>query len=189
VGEFGVQGIQLDLGGLKGSLVGESESNMRAAIRTIEACGGERVMWLATCNDISSLKPELLRRFCAGSWFADLPDEVERGAIWAISLKRYGLACDSSSDELVKRSEGWSGANIKDACYLASIKGCSVESSARGVVPAAKREAERIESLRKLSAGRFRSVSTGELYTYNLGGSTGAVSFAAASRRVVAGGE
>jgi len=187
-GQFGCQGIAFDLGGCKGSLVGESESKIRAAMATIKAIGGVRVLFVATSNGIDSLRPELRRRFSCGTWFADLCDPVERRSVWEISLRRFGHDVQGV-DDLVSKSEGWSAANIKDCCFVASMKGCRPEQSMGSVIPAARMDPEGIDKLRRGAAGKYNSVSTGQVYLMTVGSVPGSAAFAAASRRVVTGGE
>jgi hypothetical protein len=186
-GEFGVQGLTFDLGVCKGSLVGESEQKIRAAMSCIEAIGGERVFFLATSNGIQSLKPELRRRFSCGTWFADLCDPVERKSVLEISMRRFGHAV-AGVDELVSRTDGWSAANLKDLCFVAAMKGCKPAESFQSVIPAARMDPEGLDKLRRDAAGKYNSVSTGQVYSLTLGVPS-SQSFSAAGRRVSVGGE
>lgn len=144
--------VRLDVGALMGSLVGQSEANTRAALKTIEAVapcvvwldevekalgggGGERdggtslrvlgtlLTWLqeteapvfvvATANDISALRPELVRRF-EEIFFCDLPTAAERVEIFAIHLRKRGRAPDAYDlGALAKATEGYTGAEIE----------------------------------------------------------------------------
>jgi len=88
--EGGVPTIQLDLGGLKGSLVGQSEQQLRNALKVVTSVSNSRSLWIATCNNIRELPPELRRRFTLGTFFFDLPSPEEREAIWSIYLNQYG---------------------------------------------------------------------------------------------------
>ena len=57
----GVPTIQLDLGAAKGSLVGQSEHQLRDALKVVTAVSNGKSLWIATCNSIADLPPELRR--------------------------------------------------------------------------------------------------------------------------------
>lgn len=151
-GEFDVPLISLDLGAMKGSLLGESEAAIRTAMKTILAIGGKDVFFAATCNKLDSLPPELRRRFRYGLWYFDLPDNDERGKIWDLNLSKYGL-------QGMTVSEGWSGANIRDCCDIAYSLQVSTMEAAKSIVPCQKQDPDGISRLRQLAAGRFLSAS------------------------------
>ena len=75
------------------------------------------VFLVATCNSLESLPPELMRggRIDAIFW-VDLPDAVQREEIIRIHLKRRGRKpdmFDSAMNQLLKVSEGFTGAEIE----------------------------------------------------------------------------
>lgn len=121
--EAGIPTIQLDLGAMKGSLVGASEQNLRAALKVITSVSNGRSLWIATCNAIGDLPPELRRRFTLGTFFFDLPDAEERIAIWGIWAGRYGLSLHGEkrgrnrSEWVIPDDAGWTGAEIKQCCF------------------------------------------------------------------------
>ncbi len=151
--------IQLDLGGLKGSLVGESETRMREALAVVSAVSAGRPLFLATCNSIGSLPPELRRRFTLGTLFFDLPTEEERAAIWPIYMAKYKL-----ERQPLPQAEGWTGAEIRQCADLADRLGCTLIEAARFVVPVAKSAAEAIYRLRTEASGRYLSAGGAGLY-------------------------
>ena len=155
----GVPTIQLDLGGLKGSLVGSSEGNVRNALKVITAVSNGKSLWLATCNSISALPPELRRRFTLGTFFFDLPTQVEREAIWKIMLQRFTLI-----DKTLPKDEGWTGAEIRQCCDIASQLGCTLKAAAEFVVPVARSAPDQLEKLRAMANGRFLSASYAGVY-------------------------
>ncbi len=110
--EGGIPTVTLDLGGIKGSLVGESESRMRSALAVITAVSGGRPFFVATCNSIGALPPELRRRFTVGTMFFDLPSAEERKTIWGIYVRKYRL-----TGQEIPSAEGWTGAEIKQCCF------------------------------------------------------------------------
>jgi hypothetical protein len=81
--EAGVPTIMFDLGGMKGSLVGKSEAQVRNAFKVITAVGGGKAFFIMTCNQIVELPPELRRRFTSGIFFFDLPTKAERDSYLA----------------------------------------------------------------------------------------------------------
>ncbi len=145
--------IQMDLGAMKGSLVGESEQLTRQAWKVIEAVSGGKILVIATCNRHVALKPELKRRFEAIFYF-DLPTAEERAAIWKIWLRKYDL-----SKQAFPNDEGWTGAEIKTCCKRAYNYGISLVEASKAIVPVAKAQAATIAELRQQAAGVFISAS------------------------------
>ncbi len=85
----GIPTIAFDLGAMKSGIVGSSGERLRMALSVIDAVSGGRSHWLATCNSIGTLPPELRRRFTLGTFFFDLPSPEERDAIWQIYTAKY----------------------------------------------------------------------------------------------------
>lgn len=154
--EAGVPTIQLDLGGMKGSLVGQSEQNLRAALKVITSVSNGKAIWIATCNAIAELPPELRRRFTLGTFFFDLPDKDERKTIWKIYLAKYGFK--GATAELPD-DDGWTGAECRACCDIAYRLSCSLKEAAAFIVPVSRSAAEQIAKLRKAAEGRFLSAS------------------------------
>ena len=154
--------IALDLGGIKGSLVGESEGRMRRALAVITAVTGGRPMFVATCNSISVLPPELRRRFTLGTMFFDLPPAEERDVIWRLYLAKYDLP-----DQELPESDGWTGAEIKQCCDLADRLGMTIIQSSGFVVPVSTSAREPIQRLRQEASGRYLSASYQGVYVYS----------------------
>lgn len=159
--EGGVPTIQFDLGATKGSLVGSSEQNIRAALKVVTAVSGGRSMWIATCNSINDLPPELRRRFTLGTFFFDLPSADERAAIWDIYWPRYAIA----ERELSFPDDGWTGAEIRQCCEIAWRLDCPLADAATFIVPVARSAADQIQRLRTLATGRFLSASYPGVYS------------------------
>jgi SpoVK/Ycf46/Vps4 family AAA+-type ATPase len=76
---------------MTGSLVGESQRKIRQAMEVFKAVSQGKGLFIATCNKIAALPPELKRRFTLGTFYVDLPSDEERSAIWPIWLKKYNL--------------------------------------------------------------------------------------------------
>jgi hypothetical protein len=119
-----------------------------------------RMLFIATCNSIASLPPELRRRFTLGTFFFDLPTAEERETIWGIYLKKYGVSGELPNDE------GWTGAEIKECCRKAHRLGITLAQAARYIVPVSRSAAEPIKALRQMASGKFISASTPGVYQY-----------------------
>lgn len=149
--------IQFDIAALKGSLVGESESKMRRALQVIESVAGDsKILFVATCNRIEQLPPELRRRFDLGTFFFYFPDSVERASIWRMYLKKYDIdpeTVDTSFDE------NWTGAEIETCCRQAHLMDCTIAEAARYITPVHQIAKEEVESLVRNASGRYLSAS------------------------------
>jgi len=160
--------VTFDLGGIKGSLVGESEGKMRKALSVVTSISGNRPFFVATCNAISVLPPELRRRFTVGTMFFDLPNEEERKTIWKIYIKKYNLNKSQKKPLNIPKSDGWTGAEIKQCCDLADRLSLTLEEAAKFVVPVSVSAKERIDNLRKEASGRYLSAGDEGIYQYNM---------------------
>lgn len=171
--EGGIPTIQLDLGAAKGSLVGQSEGQIRNALKVVTAVSNGRSLWIATCNAIADLPPELRRRFTLGTFFFDLPDAEERQSIWEIHIAKYfgaGSRGEGQWSRGKKKSldpqplalppdDGWTGAEIRNCCEIAWRLGCTLQEAAEFIVPVSRSAADQIQRLRDQAEGRFLSAS------------------------------
>ena len=156
----GIPTISFDLAAMQNSLVGASAERLRMALQIVDAVSQGRSLWIATCNSISSLPPELRRRFTLGTFFFDLPTAEERDAIWRIYLKKFGVNGELPDDA------GWTGAEIKECCRKAARLGISLHESASYIVPMSRSAGEQIKSLRMQSSGKFINASFPGVYQY-----------------------
>lgn len=203
--------IRLDLGALKGGLVGQSEANIRSALKTAEAVApvvlwadelekgiagatgysgdsgvaadqlGTILTWLqeragsvffvATCNDVTSLPPELSRagRFDA-TYFVDLPSRRERPAILAATLAAHQRPLDGLDlDLLAGACPDFSGAELASLVPAAMrrafrdgarpLKTSDLLDVAAELVPIAKSSQAKIEALRRWGSVHARPAS------------------------------
>lgn len=157
--EVGLPTIQLDLGGLKGSLVGQSEGAIRDALKVIQGVCDGRSLWIATSNKLDVIPSELRRRFSLGIYYFDLPSAIERDKIWAIYGNKFKVAVSVRPDD-----QEWTGDEIRRCCDIAYRTGKSVVECARYIVPVAVSGRAQIEALRKSADGKFLSAATGEVY-------------------------
>src|SRR6266487_5348796 len=128
----GIPTVAFDLSAMQSSLVGGSGERLRAALQVVDAISQGRSLWIATCNSITSLPPELRRRFTLGTFFFDLPSAEEREAIWKIYLAKWTL------DGELPEDEGWTGAEIKECCRKAGRLRLALVSAAQYTVPISK---------------------------------------------------
>ena len=119
------------------------------------------VFVISTANDVSALPPELMGRF-ERTFFLDLPNALEREAIFMIHLKRAG-EIDAKRrfrmNELVEKSRGLVGREIERAVREAQftayadgnreIEQDDLHAAIVETVPISQSHADVIESLRK----------------------------------------
>ena len=157
---YGAPCIRLDMGALKGSLVGQSEAQMRNALKVIKSVAGKNAYWVATCNKLENLPPELRRRFTDGIWFFDLPDAEEREKIWKVCSKKFNVKKQAQPED-----DNWTGADIRNVCSIAYRLGISLVEASTFITPVAKSDPQSIERLRKLADGAFLSASYSGVYS------------------------
>ncbi len=154
----GVPTIAFDLSAMQDSLVGASGERLRSALQVVDAVSQGRSLWIATCNSIASLPPELRRRFTLGTFFFDLPDAGERDTIWKLYLAKYDVDGERPNDD------GWTGAEIKECCKKAARLRISLKEAASYIVPVSRSAAEQIRALRQQASGRFISAARCGVY-------------------------
>lgn len=160
--EAGVVTIALDLGETESKFVGESEENVRHAIRVIESVGGGRAFFIATSNAATVMRPELQRRFHAGMFFFDVMTAEQRAAAWVLYMRKFGLPAQP-----VPADDGWTGAEIRNCCYSAWNESITLVEAARFIVPMARSRADDIENLRRYAHGRFLDATKDGAYVYD----------------------
>jgi hypothetical protein len=159
----GTPTVAFDLSAMQSSLVGGSGERLRSALQVVDAISQGRSLWIATCNSITSLPPELRRRFTLGTFFFDLPTADERDAIWSIYEERWNVSGERPDDD------GWTGAEIKECCRKAWRLKLSLRDSASYIVPVSRSAADQIDSLRRQASGRFLSASSSGLFNTSEG--------------------
>lgn len=158
--------LSLDLGAAKGSLVGESEENIRTAMKVIKAIAGPDAYFVATCNKLEIIPPELRRRFVHGIWYFDLPTIDELRSIWTINLRKYGHSLDEEHiASCLALSTHWTGAEVRNVCRLAWASNMTIAEAATFIVPVATSDPDAIDKLRRAAAGKFLSASKPGPYT------------------------
>ncbi len=154
--------MALNFSKAKGSLVGQTEANTTAILKTIKAVARGGVLFVATSNDIGALPPELLARFTLGTYFVERArSDEERTAQWDVQLKAFGL-------KGLTRPPGaiWSGRDIRNCCRLAKRLKKSVSEVASRIVPSEQVDRDKIEALRERSDGRYLDAGRPGIYRH-----------------------
>jgi len=123
------------------------------------------VFIVATANDIGALPPELVRKGRFDEiFFVDLPDRAARAQILGIHARRRGIMLtEAELDQLARRSEGFSGAELEQAVvaalYSAHAHGLPVGAALiarelQATRPLAVVMAEEVGALRAWASGR-----------------------------------
>jgi hypothetical protein len=159
---FGIPTLNMDLGGAKGGIVGESEARIRAMIRVISGIAGEGALFIATCNRLESLPPELRRRFRLGTYMFDLPSRDELDAIWVLNLRGWELDPEQPRPD----DTHFTGADVRNTCELAFLMDGTLAEAAASITPTARTDMEGVTRLRQLAHNRFRSASYPGFYRW-----------------------
>ena len=157
---YGRPSLSLDLNATKGSLVGQSEQQVRAAVKVIKAMGGSDVFAVATCNGLDTIPPELRRRFRYGLWFFDMPSKDEQQDIWRVQRKQWKIAPEDETPE-----GDMSGADIRSVCELSWRFGCRLLEAMDYQNLTQRSNPEIVVESRKKAMGRFLSASYPGVYT------------------------
>jgi SpoVK/Ycf46/Vps4 family AAA+-type ATPase len=156
--EFGAKAIRFDLNACRGSLVGESERQIRAVMNVLHAIGGDRVFFIASMNKIKTLPPELRRRFAAGTWFFDVLSAEGRKNAWDICARQFDVPWDGyDRDQLT-------GSDIRDIVQRSYELGCTTTEASAYHVPLANSAPDAIDDARKDAEGRYLDAEHGGPY-------------------------
>jgi hypothetical protein len=160
-GEAGVPFARGSMSTVKGSLVGQSEAQMKTLLRTVSAIGQGNVLMLATCNNIESLPTEVQARFKLGTFFYDYPSEEELTALWQLYMTKYELQ-DNTPPKVTK----WVGREIESCCYRAWLFNASLEEAIQYIVPISQSNGARLEALRKTCDGKYLNAAAPGIWQY-----------------------
>lgn len=160
--EWGVPCINFDMSGMKASHVGESGDNIRNALKVVRAITQDCAYYVATCNRIESLPPEMRRRFRNATFFFDLMTRPEKDAAWELYMNKKWHP-DQDPKYKVKGERpvdtGWTAAEIRNCCYNAYVLNCSLEEASKYIIPISISAKEQIVELRRQADKRFISAS------------------------------
>lgn len=160
-GEAGVLTLMVNLGTAKGQYVGQSEAQMDALLKVVDAVGGDNALWVATCNRDTGLSPELRRRFPT-VFFFDLLTPEERDMVWPIYYRKYDLGTEKKNPR--PDDAGWTGAEIRQAARFAYKLRIPLVETAQFIVPVSVANAEEIRALRAQADRKFLSAAHPGLY-------------------------
>lgn len=130
----------------------------------------DQITVIATANDISQLPPELIRRFNE-VFFVDLPTDGERKDIFEIHLTKRGRKPDDfKMDDLIKKSEMYTGAEIEKAVKESiayawadgkrKVETKDIEKALQDTKPIAQLMPDKINKLREWARNRARYASS-----------------------------
>lgn len=110
-----------------------------------------------TSNDVSSLPPEFTRaERLDATFFLDLPNPETRSALWGHYMREYGVGAGYMTG-LGFGDEGWTGAEVKSCCRIASLLGVPVDDAQQYVVPVAVSARDKVEALRDWASNKCLS--------------------------------
>jgi len=167
-GEAGIPLLRASMSTVKGSLVGQSEQQMKALLAAVDAVGQGRILLLSTSNAFDTLPPEVIARHRIGVLFYDYPGREEARSIWEYYLKKFDLG-----DQPIPPSQNWVGREIASCCERAWLFDCSVADAAKSVVPVCTANASKMQALRQSVSGRFLSASHPGIFTLETTQATG----------------
>ncbi len=127
----------------------------------------------ATCNNVTALPPELIRKGRFDElFFVDLPNQAERKQIFAIHLaKRKRNPADFDLDRIAAAAKGYSGAEIEAAVQTALYAAFSSKQpvstqglldALKATVPLSVTRSEEIDELRAWARQRAVPASAGD---------------------------
>jgi hypothetical protein len=165
-GEAGVPFFKLNISETKGSLVGQSEQQMKQALSAVDAISGGNVLLIASCNWVDQLTPDVMGRFTMGTFFYDFPNDEEREALIKQYFDKYKLPSDGER-EAVACSRGWVGREIENACFKAWQFNRPFAEVAANIAPSCISQRDKLDKLRLSCSARFLSASVPGLYQYS----------------------
>jgi ATPase family associated with various cellular activities (AAA) len=152
--------ITFDFSGMQASRVGESGQNLRTALGVVEAVTDSNPLVIATCNNLTVLPGELLRRFTMGIFFFDLPDAEARKQIWNLYLTKYNLSGELPNDDQ------WSGHDIEICCTNAFENKVPLMKAAQFIVASGISKADQVRQLRLHASGKYINASKPGPYVF-----------------------
>lgn len=149
-GEFGRPVIAVKPEELEDSLVGGTALWTGLAQRTLDSISNGRLIMGITVNSMGTLPPEFKRRF-SDTFFIDLPGPDALAECWKLYMRKWELTGP------IPPHEGWTPDQVMKCCHRAFRFSCSLEQSAKFVVPFAVSNRKLIEELRSQADGIYLS--------------------------------
>jgi SpoVK/Ycf46/Vps4 family AAA+-type ATPase len=179
--------LLLDMGNLFGSLVGQTEQNVRQALRVADAMAPcilmvdelEKALSGVGSQGDNGVSTRLFGTLL--TWLSDhdsdvffvgtcndiskLPPEFSRAerfdAVYFIDLPT-----GKEKDNVRPPDTDWTGAEIRSCCRVAALLDVPLSQAARNVVPVAATAAESVAKLRSWASGRCLSATEPGIYTH-----------------------
>jgi hypothetical protein len=123
---------------------------------------------LGTSNDLEKLTSisggamARAERFDA-IFYSDVPNREEKDLIWKIYRGMFKIPAEDANPKDVE----WTGAEIRQCCRLADLRGISLEQSSRSIVPISAVAAEQIGRMRAWASKNAQSVSYDGTFSVN----------------------
>jgi hypothetical protein len=166
--------IEKGFAGVEGDSSGGADATMLRLVGTFLTWMAEiqkPIFVVATANSVENLPPEMLRRGRFDElFFVDLPNFEERKHILGIHLKKRGWKAEQFDlDELAKRSDGFSGAELEQIVVTALIDAFGngrvlsqeeLERAWRTTVPLSVTMEDKIFALRNWAQDRCRRATS-----------------------------
>lgn len=160
-GEAKVPLLRASMSTVKGSLVGQSEQNMKNLLKAIDAVAQGRLLMIGTCNSVDNMAPQMMGRFKLAKFVYDYPNRVEATALWRYFMGRYKLEGD-----IPEGVDNWVGREIESACERAWMFNIPLHESIKSEVPICIANKDKMETLRQKLSGRFLSAAQPGIYYY-----------------------
>lgn len=162
-GEYGRPVINYSIPGMEHEHVGVSGRNQRTAHRVLDSISDEKIWLIATANDISTLRPEVISRFQVGGiFFFDVPDEQEKVGIMKLKMAAYKL--DPTQE--IPNMDDWTGRDVDNCARKAQTLGIPLVQAAKFIVPLLQSHGAQMDALRNDASGRFLSANKEGVYNY-----------------------
>lgn len=160
-GRAGKKLIYQNLQGAKSRYVGDSTANLRAQFKVIRSVSRGRACFLATCNSIASIPPELRRRYNLGTYFFDLPEAAARPGIWQMYMRKFEI-----HEQEMPNDHEWTGSDIFNCVRNAYRLKIPLVRAAKYVIPVMVSARTAITKLRVDSSGKYLDASREGLYQF-----------------------
>jgi len=161
--EAGVPTIMWDSNSMKAPEVGVSGELVRQALKVISNISDDRAFWIATCNSLENIPEALKSRFCYGTYYFDFPGEEDNKSIRDYYCKIHNLDPEQEWPD----TREWTGREIRSACELAELFGCSIKEACRYIVPISVSTRKDIIARREEANQKYLDAYTGRLYSFN----------------------
>ena len=148
---------------MSGSLVGQTEANIKAAFNIMNAMSGGKVLMVASCNGIDGIPGSVQRRFNLGTFFFDLPTAAEREVILRMYLTKYEI----NPDQPMPGMNNWTGAEIANLCKRSFELRMSLVEAAGFSVPIAIADGDGVKQLRQRAHNKYISAAVAGPYRFD----------------------